>query len=723
MPLNEIGLWLGFAAVGAALYLGSARLRSDRLRAGVRLLAFASAAIGVNQISYASYFGPVGEAPGVFWLSSGLLVATLIATERRWYPAYALVAALVHLHSGMFLHDLPWTASAFWTCANVSEGVVGSLLLRSVIAGTPDITRPRTFVFFLVLCAGVGTAVSAAIGSTALAVIYEQTDWFVNWQVWWVSDAMGVLSLGTALLAWNNEVVSVPSQRRRARMIECIALCVLLVLTTVVALGPLSIVTRSVLDYPYLVLPLLFWAALRFDVRLATAAALFVAVVAVYTANGTLAQLPGIRAAERGPFRQPGRTIADTVLAIQAFLFVTLFTTQLLVALTYQRRRDEHDRLALQDQLYASQRMESLAQLASGVAHDLNNLLAVISLYRDQVEQRVGNDPALTPALRAMDDAAENAASVSRSLLDLSRHDHSDDGPIDLSWTLQRAMRVCQPLLPGRIRVSVQASSPGPVVQADPRQLQQVVLNLVLNARDAMAGAGGSLRVWAQVYEQDPSLAELGVSDTGRGIAAEQLASIFEPLYTTKPRGEGTGLGLSIVRSIVEGHHGRVDVESQPGQGAVFRVLLPRVGNDGPLSDESLHRTGVFVSSSPDAKGSEPASGAEVNGRPPVLLLMDQPQLAGVLRAELSARGWSAVGVRDLTAYLSAASNAQPGTVGVIDTRSLADTEAALRLPLPIPTVLIAVGEETNAPADPRVRVLAMPFHLRELVDTLADMG
>jgi len=714
MPLNEIALWLGVVSMAAVLYFSSTRTHGDRIRDVLRVLAYMLAVVGVKELSYASYFGPVGENPGVFWLSSGLHVAVLLCVSWRRYPLYVLLTALAHLASGNLLHDLPWQANLWWTFATITEGIVGSVLLRSVVSGKPDITQPSTFLLFFVLCGGVATAVCAAIGSAVLALVYDQTQWFVNWQVWWLSDAMGVLSLGATILAWSSHTERLPTNRGKRRLLEGTSLCLLLVLVATAVLGPFSIVTESVLDYPYLVIPLLFWVALRFDVRLATAAALYVSIVTVYTANGILAQLPGIPESALGPFMQSGNSIAGTVIALQAFLFVSLLTTQVLVTLNYQRQRAEAERLSIQDQLYESQRMESVAQLAGGVAHDLNNLLAVITLYRDQVEERVGDDASLKPALEAMDDAAGSATAMSRSLLDLSRQAEISTGPVNVRNLLQRTMQVCKPLLPPNIRVNLVIDvSRDLEIVGDANHLQQAILNLVLNARDAMTPGGGELTVWARPCDDAEHSILIDVQDTGVGISAEQLEHVFEPLFTTKAHGKGTGLGLSIVQSIIDGHGGSIEVQTAPGEGTTVRLLLPFNPADTREIKQADHLASLLDGQGQADRSTHPLT---------VLVCIGHPQIRGAVLAELRGQGCHAESCDSVEELFELANRVGERVRAVVDLRSLPNRESIISGPLPVPTIVLTDQSPPPNLADPSSQIMTLPFKVQKLVDTVKGL-
>ncbi len=242
---------------------------------------------------------------------------------------------------------------------------------------------------------------------------------------------------------------------------------------------------------------------------------------------------------------------------------------------TQQREEIQRTSDALQEQLLQAQKMESLGRLAGGVAHDFNNLLTVIlgnlelarSIPRDDAEQ----DDLLDQA----EIAARRAADVSRQLLAFSRKQVLSFRPLDLNSLLQESSRLLQRLLGEDILLSLKIPS-GPIhVVADTGQLQQVLLNLGVNARDAMP-QGGRLQMELQALRwKGIPCAQLSVTDTGHGIEAGHLPRIFEPFFTTKGFGEGTGLGLSTVHGIVSQHGGEIEVTSAIGLGSTFKIYLP----------------------------------------------------------------------------------------------------------------------------------------------------
>ncbi|MFN0098965.1 MAG: PAS domain S-box protein, partial [Gemmatimonadaceae bacterium] len=240
----------------------------------------------------------------------------------------------------------------------------------------------------------------------------------------------------------------------------------------------------------------------------------------------------------------------------------------------------------LQEQFLQSQKMQTVGRLAGGVAHDFNNLLTVIKGYLELAKQQVPAESAVAADLAEVDRAASTAAGLTRQLLAFSRKQLLDPRAIDLNETVQQIHGMLQRLIGEDITVEVRAEPALWPVRFDRAQAEQVLMNLAVNARDAMP-TGGRLRISTKNLRQRgysgalDELVELEVSDSGSGMSPEIRAMAFEPFFTTKGPGRGTGLGLAMVYSAVTEHGGRVTVDTAPGEGSTFRILLPRM-KDAP---------------------------------------------------------------------------------------------------------------------------------------------
>jgi PAS domain S-box-containing protein len=293
--------------------------------------------------------------------------------------------------------------------------------------------------------------------------------------------------------------------------------------------------------------------------------------------------------------------------------------------------QDITERKSLEEQLRQSQKMEAVGVLAGGIAHDFNNLLTIISGNIAMAQMRLGPGHPAERGLRDAERAADRAAELVRQLLGFSRKSHSQPRPTCLNSCVEEALTLLRSTLDRRITLSVEAGPNLWPVEADPGQIHQVLVNLCVNSRDAMPD-GGSLtirtvnRFLDEAYcrlhpdARPGEFVELSVSDTGHGMDEATLARIFEPFFTTKELGKGTGLGLAMVYGSIRQHGGWITVESEPGRGTTFRILLPRT----PTVSLPVE---------------EPAMAAEAVGAGTVLLVDDEEPIRRLGRAILEAAG------------------------------------------------------------------------------------
>lgn len=243
----------------------------------------------------------------------------------------------------------------------------------------------------------------------------------------------------------------------------------------------------------------------------------------------------------------------------------------------------DRQRERLEGQLYAARRLEALGQLAGGVAHDFNNLLSVILTNARLLADKSGFDDVAKEDLAEIVDCGRRAADLTGQLLTFARQQRREPKVIEINSAIRGVEKLLRRLMPTDITLTLElADDPWPVV-VDPAQLEQVLVNLVANARDAMEGGGQCLVMTRNHFAisggdgppEPGRYVELVVHDTGSGMDDETRAHVFEPFFTTKPLGRGSGLGLATVYGIVKQSGGHISVDSAPGQGATFRVFLP----------------------------------------------------------------------------------------------------------------------------------------------------
>jgi hypothetical protein len=233
---------------------------------------------------------------------------------------------------------------------------------------------------------------------------------------------------------------------------------------------------------------------------------------------------------------------------------------------------DISSRVQLEEQLQISEKMASIGLLAAGVAHEVNTPLTGISSFTQMLLEGANADDPKTAVLEKIERQTFRAAKIVNGLLNLARPAQVDSGPCDVNTVINDVLSLLEhQFRTGSIQVRKELAPASPVVQGIEHKLQQVFLNLFLNARDAMP-KGGWLTI---VTRQERGAAVVEIADTGSGIPAEQLSRIYDPFFTTKAIGKGTGLGLSITYGIVQEHGGTISCDSQIGQGTRFSIRLP----------------------------------------------------------------------------------------------------------------------------------------------------
>ncbi len=296
--------------------------------------------------------------------------------------------------------------------------------------------------------------------------------------------------------------------------------------------------------------------------------------------------------------------------------------------------QDVTERVALEERLRQSQKMEAVGRLAGGVAHDFNNLLTVILGYSQILADGLPEGSRLADNTAQIKSAADRAAAITRQLLAFSRKTVLSPRVINLNDIVLNLDSLLRRLIGEDIEIRTLPATDLGSVKADPSQVEQVVMNLALNARDAMPGGGTVILETGNVildttYARDHQSVEpgryvmLAVSDTGEGMSPETQARIFEPFYTTKEIGKGTGLGLSMVYGIVKQSGGYIWVYSEPGQGTTFKIYLPRV--DEPA----------------EVVGGDDRSARVQRGTETILLVEDDEQLRALTSAVLAHCGYN----------------------------------------------------------------------------------
>ena len=322
--------------------------------------------------------------------------------------------------------------------------------------------------------------------------------------------------------------------------------------------------------------------------------------------------------------------------------------------------RDITDRRSIEDRLRQAQRMEAIGTLSGGVAHDFNNLLTIIRGYARELLESRPDEPTARAQIERIDAAAERAAALTSQLLAFSRRQILQPRVFDLNALALGLDQMLRRLIGEHIEITTVVGAEPCPVRADTGQIEQVIMNLVLNARDAMP-SGGKLTLETANLELDEAYAAkhegvqpgpyvmLAISVTGMGMDAETQTRIFEPFFTTKGLGQGTGLGLSTVYGIVKQSGGHIWVYSERGRGSTFKVYLPRVSE----------AVGARATQQED----RPAT--DLRGQETVLLVEDEPQLRDLVEMMLTSRGYSILKV-DNALQAEAFSQQYPGPIHLL---------------------------------------------------------
>jgi PAS domain S-box-containing protein len=375
--------------------------------------------------------------------------------------------------------------------------------------------------------------------------------------------------------------------------------------------------------------------------------------------------------------------------------------------------RDVTERIRIEEELRQAQKMDAIGQLASGVAHDFNNLLTAIFGYTNLARRTLAPGHPANNSLDRVEEAARQASGVTRALLTFSREGAAEKRPFPLGLAVRDAVRLLRRTLPSNIDLRADYNAEGaPWIMGDPTQIQQVVLNLTINARDAMP-SGGTLRIAVTPPVEEhlnghPAIARLEVTDSGQGMSDEVQQRIFEPFFTTKPAGEGTGLGLSIVHGIVTDHGGRIAVRSAPGQGTTMTLDFPAVERPVEGIDSVSQRP------LPPGKGEL------------ILLADNYTYVREIVASMLATLGYRVIQSPDGAGLLASYARHQTEVRLVIADADLADksgTECLQTLRAQgsqTPAVLIA-GDDSDAIDTPNTRLLKKPFQMNELAAVVSE--
>lgn len=504
----------------------------------------------------------VDEQVKLVWAPSGIALAALWRWGLRLWPGVLLGAAAIAA-----VHDFGTFAMLGFSLGSTVEAVLGAWLLLHAVRLNPGLERLRD-AFGLAL----GGAVVAAAAATVLELSGLALDGAVRdpvalWWVCWLGRALGVLLVTPVLLAWGARPVDGWTPRAAA---ELALLSGLVVAVSALVFGSMAR-EHMVSPLPYTLFPLLLWAAVRFGPRETVSVMLVGAAFAVWgTANGN------------GPFMVGSRD--QNMISLYLYLAVTSVAALALAAAIKERERAEEQSRQHLQQLAHVARISALGEMASAIAHEINQPLTAILSYT-QASQRLlaaeqHDRQELQHAMERAAAQAQRAGEIIRRVRSFVAKEENETLAVDVNYLVTEVVGLARPeARQCGIQLRLDLTPDLPQVRADAIQIQQVVLNLVRNGLDAINSHGAEDRVLTVSTMVDAdTMVVVTVRDSGPGVELETAQRIFDPFFTTKPN--GMGIGLVISRSIAEVHGGSLTLVNPGGSGAEFRLALPRAASE-----------------------------------------------------------------------------------------------------------------------------------------------
>ena len=503
------------------------------------------------------------------WAPTGISLAALLLYGARLWPGVTIGALVVNLWAGA-----PLGVAAGIALGNTLEAVLAAYALGRIPGFRTALDRVQDAVALIVIGAGLSTIVSATIGVTSLLAdgVIEPDLVAVTWAAWWVGDAIGALVVAPLLLSWAS---TSRAARFPYRTGELLALFLLLLAVAFFIFGGEGRGAAYAFLQPYLLAPLLIWAALRFDTRITTSAVFVIGAIAVWgTATG------------RGPF--DSTTLLERLRALQAFMSLLAPTLLVLAAVAAHTRRAEADLRRARDE--ADEASAAKSRFLAVMSHELRTPLTGILGYAELMRANIGGE--LSTRHREYTErlvwSASYLVSLIEGILTFSRAEAGRDEPrlqsTDLGTLVRETITVVEPLAEKRgLRVRFDAPAEPVIIETDPGKVRQIVLNLLGNSVKFSSDADIDVRIRLARQHVD-----VEVADRGIGIPPEDFARIFEPFIQLEDpaRGPhaGTGLGLSVSRTFARLLGGDIRVESTVGAGSTFVLRLPRTTTPEPVS-------------------------------------------------------------------------------------------------------------------------------------------
>jgi len=539
------------------------------LNAGVALVAWALAELVLSPTSGGRTVTPI-------WPPVGLAVAITYIAGYRLLPGIVLGSFVV----GITRNPL-WLAFLV-ASVQIVQPVIDLRILRA-LRFDPKLERVRDPVILALAAGPAGSFLAALLAVslyfTAGRIQADRAPY--EFLLWWLRDWLGVMVTAPLIFAW---LYGRPIAWNWRRVVEGLGLFLTLFASAQLMIGLWGIFASRDVPMAFVFFPIVGWAGLRFGAKGSSTIVALIAGLAIAIAGlgvGSFAAFP----------------VEFTHFLLFTFLALGSLSGLLLAAIMAERDDALTKRLLLEEQLRHSQKMEAVGRLAGGIAHDFNNLLTAIIGYTEIVLYSLDPKDERRADAEEIGRAAMRAADLTRQMLAFSRRQVLQPKVIDLNTALGKVEPMLRRVIGEDIVMTVTGRATSAFVRVDPGQVEQVVMNLVVNARDAMP-QGGRLNVEtgdatldeaavADSPEARPgAYVMLSVSDSGVGMPPEVRARIFEPYFTTKEVGKGTGLGLSTAYGIVRQSEGHIAVSSEVGLGTTFRIYLPRAEAPEQRPDE-----------------------------------------------------------------------------------------------------------------------------------------
>ncbi len=497
------------------------------------------------------------------WPATAILLAYLYLNDlSKWPLAIALCWGAGILANYTLATNLPLVVMLLLTFTDVFvDAVLAAVLLRRFAGRTELFNSVRGASLFIVLACVATPAVGGVLGAGTISVAFG-APLLNEWFKWWASTAVSVSLVAPLLIVFS--IQNVQSSLAGKRLPETSG-----ILLAVLGVGVLIYYTEFA-GLLFLVVPILLWAALRFGVFGVSVIGTLVAAVTVVlalTGHDTV-----------GVFSNDA---VEKIQFLQMFLMATYIPT-LFCAIVFQERS------VTERTLRQAQKMEAIGQLSGGIAHDFNNILGVIQGNLELAESSIANEDEVEKRIKIAHDYVLRGSALSRKLLSFSRSSSEDTDIVNVNEPLQELTSLIMKSLTASVDVKMELENTVWPVEVDHNEFENAVLNLVLNARDAMPNGGllmietankvlGDDYVMLNPGSQAGEFVLVSFSDTGTGMTDDVQEKAFEPFFSTKETGSGTGLGLSMVYGFAQRSGGHVKIYSEQGIGTTVHLYLPRV--------------------------------------------------------------------------------------------------------------------------------------------------